>query len=264
MIQLTNPIWSKLNTLSPSRLNKYFSCGFRYQCEYIWGMKAPGGINLHRGSAIHKAIQADNESYIENRSRLGFDTLLGVAVEAFEKKIKKEGLFIQKSKEHQLDKIIDKARSEIEIAIRLYSDMEKPWIPVSVEENFTIDIGYPLPTNCYLDMVDEDNCIWDWKTSAKNSQIMAGIQNLFYSKAYEAKWNVQPSFKYCSFILTKQPYVNIQEIPPIEDFTILDRYVKAYLSGVENNVFLPASNSDYFCSEGGCPFYRACEYKNIK
>ena len=139
--------------------------------------------------------------------------------------------------------------------------MEKDWEPVSVEENYTIDIGYPLPTNCYLDMVDETNCIWDWKTQAKKGTIQAGIQDMFYSKAYEAKWGVRPSFKYCCFILTKEPKTDIQIIEPIQDYSILDRYVEAYLKGVENNVFLPASKFDYMCSENMCPFYRACEYK---
>ena len=84
---------------------------------------------------------------------------------------------------------------------------------------------------------------------------------MFYSKAYEAKWGVRPSFKYCCFILTKEPKVDIQIIEPIQDYSILDRYVNAYLNGVENNVFLPASKFDFLCSESMCPFYRACEYK---
>ena len=112
-----------------------------------------------------------------------------------------------------------------------------------------------------MDMVDETNCIWDWKTQGKKSQIHAGLQNWIYSKIYEEKWGVKPSFKYCCFILTKNPSIEIQTIESIQDYSILDRYVNAYLKGVEHEVFLPASSYDFLCSESACPFYWACEYK---
>jgi len=261
MIQLNNPIWGKLNTLSPSRINKYLSCGFQFQCNYIWEMRPPGGINLARGKAVHKAAEADNRNFIDNRTRLDFDTLIQIADEKFDEILLKEGVFIPKSKEGDKDKIISKARAETIASVKLYVEMEKNWTPVSTEENYTIDIGYPLPTNCYLDMVDETNCIWDWKTQAKRGTIQAGIQDMFYSKAYYAKWGVYPSFKYGCFILTTKPYIDIQVIEPIQDYSILDRYVEAYFAGVENNVFLPASKFDYMCSESMCPFHRACPFK---
>ncbi|GAG03882.1 unnamed protein product, partial [marine sediment metagenome] len=190
-------------------------------------MRPPGGINLARGKAVHKATEADNRCFIDNRTRLDVEVLTLIAEEKFDEILLKEGLFIPKSKEGDRDKIISKARSEVVTSVKLYAEMEKDWEPVSTEENYTIDIGYPLPTNCYLDMVDTTNCIWDWKTQAKKGTIQAGIQDMFYSKAYEAKWGVRPSFKYCCLILTQKPYVDIQVIDPIQDYSILDRYVKA-------------------------------------
>lgn len=264
MIQLTNPIWAKLNILSSSRINKYFSCGFRFQCEYVWGMRAPAGISAARGKAVHKAIQIDNENFINNRSWLGFNDLKKIAEEEFERVLLEDGVFIAKSLIDKQDKIISKALHETIEAIRLYANMEKDWEPVATEENYTIDIGYQLPVVSYLDMVDTDNCIWDWKTQTKSSAIHVGLQDMIYSKAYETKWGVKPKFKYCCFVIKKESEVLIQELPQIEDYSILDRYIEAYINGIEHNVFLPSSAYNFLCAETQCPFYRACEFKNIE
>lgn len=262
MINITNPLFAKANTLSASKLNRYFSCGHRFLLECIYEMRPPGGINAIRGSAVHKAIEIDNRDYIENRTRLNFNELKKIAEEKFDSDLVEKGVFIPKSKEKKTKEIVQKAWDEIIMSIQLYANMKKEWEPVSVEENYTIDIGYPLPVVCYMDMVDEDNCIWDWKTTAKRGTIYEGIQNWFYSKVYEEKWGIKPTFKYCCFILTKDPDVDIQTIEPIQDYSLLDKYVEVYLTGIEKNIFFPASAYDFLCAEAGCPFYLVCDYKH--
>lgn len=262
MIQLTNPLWAKLNTISASRMNKYFSCGFRYQCEYIWGMRPPAGISAARGKAVHKAIQIDNEYFIENRSWLGFNKLKEIAEGEFNSIVEKNDYFISRSLEDKQEKIIGKALHEVIETIRLYAHMEKDWEPVAVEENYTLDIGYQLPVVSYLDMVDVENCIYDWKTQSKTSIIHAGLQDMLYSKAYETKWGVKPRFKYVCFVIKKEPEIVIQELEPITDYSILNKYIEAYMNGIEHNVFIPSGPYNFLCSETQCSFYRACEYKH--
>ena len=262
MINLTNPLWGKLNTLSASRISSFFSCGVRFRNEYIYEMKPPGGIPAFRGDAIHHAVAEDNKLFIGTKRRMPIDSLIEIAIEKFDTGITKDGVFLCKSKENELDTLLEKARSEIKLCMNMYADYKKDWSPVSIEERVNIDVGYPLNMVAYMDMTDEDCCIWDWKTTAKTPAIYEGLQNWVYSKIFEKQFGIKPTFKYFCFVLTKKtPRIEIQQLAQVRDYTILDKYVETYLDAIEKEVFLPSTQWNFLCSEVCCPFYRCCEFK---
>lgn len=259
---LNNPVWGILHTISPSRINSYIRCGVKFQLEYIHKMRAPGSLNMHRGSGLHKAIEHDNKHFMTNDARLGYDALKSIAMTEFEDIIRRDGIFIPARDIDKKMELISKARNELLESVRLYANMEKNWIPDTVEEYLTEDIGYPLPARIRIDLIDNNHTIYDWKTSAKNTQIIPGLQDWLYSKYYETVYGVRPRFKYVKFILSKKnSHIEIDELEPIRNYDRLENYIKSYFWGIENNVFLPASDTDFLCSESCCPFYLTCEFK---
>lgn len=264
MLTLTNPVWGnlRLSTLSPSKISAYIRCGVRFKLEYVHGYKAPSNLNAHRGTGLHAAIEADNKYFMINDRHMLIDDLFRIGNKAFDEKLE-EGVFIPARDESKTDKLIEKARSEMNQSIELYDKMEKPWIPESVEMNIKMDIGYPLPVNMRPDLIDREHIIWDWKSMDKNNHFEVSLQDLIYCKAHEILEGIKPHFNYVKFILTKKtpPRVEIQEIAMPPDYAILDQYVEKYITAIENNIYLPASSTDYMCSEGGCPFYLNCEFK---
>ena len=88
MINLTNPIWGELNIISASRINSYIKCGYKFEIEYIHGMRVPGGLNMHRGTSIHKAIEEDNKHFMVTGKRLDLSTLFEHGKEEFDKNLK--------------------------------------------------------------------------------------------------------------------------------------------------------------------------------
>ncbi len=194
-------------------------------------------------------------------TRLGQDELLEIGQSHFETSLLSEGVFIPQRDIEEKDALLDKARAEIVLALKLYFGMEKPWVPVEVEAHRSIDVGYPLPVVSYIDMVDEDNTIWDWKAVSKNMHYGPDIQDYLYTKVYETEFGIRPSFKYCKFVLTKTPYVDIQKLRAPKNYALLDLHIELYFDAIEKNIFLPASSSDTMCSEPMCPFFLICDYR---
>ena len=262
-IKLTNSKWAQLNTLSPSRINSFFSCGKKFEMNYIHKFQQPSGISAHRGSGVHKAIEEDNKHFKDIDKRLNIESLLEFGLTEFDEKIEKEGVFIAPKDEEKRDKIIEKARDQVVQAIRLYEGMEKPWMPAYVEEKVEADIGYPLMLNMRIDMIDTDNIIYDWKTYAKRTIHTHDIQSLLYCKAYEELSGYKPKFQYIDFILKKEPEIDIQLLPDPtpEHYKRLDDLIEIYFKAIEADIFLPASKFDFLCSENGCAFWKQCEYR---
>jgi len=224
-------------------------------------MKSPAGINAVRGAALHKAIEEDNKYFLESGgNRRSLEDLKNIAEEKFQEKLNKDGVFIPKRDIDKEEKIIQKAQEETIKAVDLYFKWEKDFTPVGIEEYYNLDCGYPLNLVGYMDLIDEENTIWDWKTSSRKTTQITSLQNYIYAKLYETKWGIKPRFKYCSFILTKEPYIYIQEILPPDNYNLLDLFVKDYMNALEKDVFLPSAKYNFLCSEATCPFYLACEY----
>lgn len=262
-IRLSNPKWSKLNTLSPSRLNAFFSCGIKFEMSYVYDFQQPFGISAHRGSGVHKAIEEDNRHFKEKGERLDIKSLLEFGLTEFDEKIEKEGVFISPKDEEKRDKIIEKARDQVIQAIRLYEAMEKPWVPAFIEESVQADIGYPLVLNMRIDMIDTNHVIYDWKTYAKRTMHKHDIQSLLYCRAYEELSGFKPKFQYIDFILKKEPEIDIQLLqdPTPEHYKRLDDLIEIYFKAIEADIFLPASKFDFLCSESSCAFWEQCEYR---
>jgi len=263
MINLTNPIFGKLSTISASRLNSFFSCGVRFRNEYLYELKQPGGIGACRGKALHCAIAEDNKLFMHSGQRLSVDALKQIAIEKLNGSLG-EGVFISKSKEGETAKLIETARAQVKQCMEMYFECKKDWSPTSVEERVTVNVGYPLPVVAHMDMTDENNCIWDWKTTAKTPDPQEGIQNWLYSKIFEQLRGIRPTFKYFYFVLTKRtPRIVIKELSVMKNYDILDRYVDTYLNAIEKEVFLPSTIWNFLCGESTCPFWQCCEFKKI-
>ena len=132
---------------------------------------------MHRGSGLHKAIEEDNKHFMIEESRLGYDVLKSIAMAEFEEKLR-EDVFIPKRDLEKQSELISKARNEMLQSVRLYADMEKDWVPDTVEEYQTEDIGYPLPARLRIDLIDNNHTIWDWKTMDKNKRIVSSVQDI--------------------------------------------------------------------------------------
>ena len=131
---------------------------------------------MHRGTSIHKAIEEDNKHFMVTGKRLDLSTLFEHGKEEFDKNLK-AGVFIPARDIDKTDELIKKARSEMDQSISLYHEMEKQWIPNTVEEFVTYDVGYPLPAVIRIDLIDENHCIYDWKTMAKNTELGISLQD---------------------------------------------------------------------------------------
>lgn len=264
---LHNPCWGQIGTITMSKLNSYFRCGARFRMENIYHLRPPGTAGMMRGRGFHKAIEEDNKQVLKGNARLDLSALLNIAYDYYDMGIATDGVFIPMKDQNNTDKIIEKARAEMGIAVELYHGMEKTWVPTIVEEYKVVDIGYPLLVAMRIDMITTNNLIYDWKSTAKKPSIDTGpgLQEMLYSRIYATLFRTVPAFRHVYFVArstVKKSEIIISDSGPIKSYELLDRHISLFIDAIEKNVFLPASPGSYACSEGGCAFFYHCDFKN--
>jgi len=148
----------------------------------------------------------------------------------------------------------------------LHYNHAAPYIkPAYVQRALSVELpGYPFDLGGVIDLQEEDGTIRD--TKVKDKTPSAGFADdddqmtLYAALEYLHSGNL-PKLVYDCLIDTKiEKYVPLETARVADDFDVLLRRIDAACNAIEKGVFLPAKETDWWCGEYSCWYWKSCKF----
>jgi len=253
--------------LHASDLRTLSMCPMRYFYRRVEGIIAPPGVALVVGSTVHRSVEHDMRTKLEEKKLADAEVLTDLAVEALKEKFK-EGVALDEDEK----KVGEKAtRAEAEKKVvrlsLLHHDEAAPGIePLYVERKWVIKMkGYPMDLAGQIDVQELDLSVDDAKTAGRTPPKTAADtsqQLTMYALATKVTdGKLPPKVRLHNLVDLKKPkLVTYESTRDEEDVTILLRRVQAAVQLIEKGVWFPCDPGDWCCSPRWCGYWDRCPY----
>lgn len=252
--------WSGIEMLS--------KCGEQFRRRYIEREVVPPGIALHVGTATHGSVRRNMRSKIDTGTLLDVDACEAAAADELNASWQQNGVTLldeerSKGEKTARGEAVDKA---VRLA-RLHRQKLAPLLqPTHVERAWTLDLtgtNYALAGQIDL---QEAATIRDTKTAAKSPSSSAAEtsdQLTMYALAttvLDGPGVRQVALDTLVDLKTGPKVVTLESVRTPDDYAPLLRRVQTAIVATERGVFVPARQSDWWCSERWCGYWRNCKY----
>lgn len=258
----------KKPALSISAIDMLSKCGEQYRRRYIEKERLPPGIALLVGKAVDGAVNANLQYKMVAHELLPLEQVRSVARDTFAFAWSTEEVHLTdeerkqgtgKSKGEAIDKTVRLAE--------LHAEKVAPQLqPTAVQRKWTLELPrYPMDLTGYTD-IEEGATVRDTKTSHKSpraDEAELSDQLTLYALAkrvLDKQEDVIPvALDY--LVDLKTPKVEVRtSTRSLEDFQIMLRRIEVAQAAIEKGAFVPARQSDWWCSEKWCGYSRTCPY----
>jgi hypothetical protein len=252
-------------------MSLYYMCGIAYRNKYVEKIEEPQNTNLVRGNAGHAAIEAA----LRHKQQTGDLLPLDEALEIFsmtwhDKEDSIELVGKQQQDERGKEAILEEVKlNTIAMVTALYNNVLQNIDPVEVEADMLIEIeGLDVPLMAKIDCITKQGDVIDWKFKGKTppeNAIANDIQFTLYNLAYLTEYGVQPNQLVMGYAvdLKKEKTADIRVAPHRDDDTLnrAVRRMQTFVKGVQNDIFLPASENSFKCMPGQCAHWSYCNHR---
>lgn len=240
--------------LSSSQINLYLQCSLKYKFQYIDQIPKPfTSSGLAFGSVIHSAISwLHNERMAKN----------GVSLERLYR------IFDADWYSQKVDTDIRYKNGESEMKLTVMAkDMLRMYYQEPVKEVKGTDVSFTVPLinlktsedlginlEGFIDMIEEDDTIVEFKTSAQSMNDIDGhLQLTAYSYAFEVLHQRPPKLlKLINFVKTKKPkMITLETKRDRSDYQRFFHIAGQVLKGIQTQIFFPRQS--FMCKD--------CEYE---
>jgi len=249
-----------MDHISCSQMNLYLNCSLKYKFNYIDKLPKPfKSSGLAFGSSLHAALAWLHE----NRMR-GND----VPVDKLYKIYNADWYAQKLNTEISYKDGENEARLSIMAKELLSLYYVKPQVkPKGAEVAFTIPLvnketgeTLDVPLEGFIDLIENDNTITEFKTSAQKMNgdtVNDHLQLTAYSYAYEVLYNRQPTrLKIVDFVKTKKPkIITLQTEVDKLDYQRFFHLASGIIKGIKSGVFFPKKS--FMCKD--CEFSEPCK-----
>lgn len=258
---------NKKPQLHVSGLEMLSKCGEQFRRRYIEKEKRPPGIAAIVGTSTHRSIEKNLKSKMEKGSLLSLEEIKDTARDALENNWV-SGVALN---DDEIKIGIKKCKAEaIDKAIRLsalHAEKKAPEIkPTHLERKWVIEIpNYPFDLVGQIDIQEGGVTIRDTKTSGKTPTKTVADESLqltAYALAVKIIDGKAPEKVQLDYLIdTKEPSaLSFGSTREDEDFQVLLHRVEAAIIIIEKGAFMPARETDWWCSEKWCGWHRVCRY----
>jgi hypothetical protein len=253
--------------LHVSGLEMLSKCGEQFRRVYIERERMPPAVAMIVGTATHKSVARNLESKIKTGLLLSVaevkDTARDSLASEWESGIRldedevKEG--IKKVKAGAIDKAVTLS------ALHL-TDVAPLLIPTHVERGWVIEMpDFPFNLAGTLDIQEGSSSVRDTKTAGKTpAKTIAdeSLQLTAYALATKVIDGVAvKSVKLDYLIDNKTPiYTPFISTRDDDDFKNLLLRIERASKAIEKGVFIPARETDWWCSKKWCGFHGSCPF----
>jgi hypothetical protein len=254
--------------LHVSGLETLSKCGVQFENIYIKNLREPPGISLLVGKSTHRVVEKDLRHKIEHKALLSLEEVKDTARDAMvnewkagEVKLDEEELAL--GLKAVKDKAIDKT---VRLSSLHHSELA-PWIQAThVERQWSVELpGYPMDLAGTLDIQEGAQAVRDTKTSAKspNEKIAEeSLQLTAYAMAVKVIDHVEVNEVKLDYLIdTKEPkHRTFTSTRDPDDFRVLLARIEAATVAIQKGVFIPARETDWWCSHKYCGFHSTCPF----
>jgi hypothetical protein len=254
--------------LSISAIDMLSKCGEQYRRRYIERERLAPGISLLVGKGVDAAVNLNLTHKMEFSDLLSVEQVRDVARDAFDREWTTQE--IKLSNEEMAAGVGVTRGNAIDKTVRLaslHAEHVAPAIqPTAIQRKWTIELpNYPMDLIGYTD-IEEGPAVRDTKTSAKSpreDEAHLSDQLTIYALAKRVLDGTQGVIpvRLDYLVDLKTPKAVVRESErSIDDFQVMLRRIEVAQRAIEKEVFVPARQSDWWCSARWCGYFNSCPY----
>lgn len=254
--------------ISDTQLDMMSKCGERFRRRYVLGEKVPPGVAMIVGQGVDKSVSANLNNKKDKGELLTEEEIKDVARDTVVSYWKggisltndevKEG--VKKTGAAAVDKAVRLAETHYHQTAPIIN-------PTHVQRRWAIEIGgFGVDLVGTIDVQEGAVRVRDTKTARKSPPkacAQESDQLTVYAMAVDILDGSPPIEVALDFMvdLKSGPTANsYYSRRTREDFDVLLRRIATHLDAVEKGVFVPARESDWWCSERWCGYHSTCPY----
>ena len=259
-----------LNHMSASSLGMGLRCMEQFRQRYILGNKIPPGFAAHVGSGVHRGAEVDLRAKIATGEDVPVDMVEDAAADGYRERLRNDGVFVPREERSRAK--LD-AADGLDRAVRLARawrlDVAPDVQPAMVEQRIEADGDGPddLPWLGYLDLIDADGRVVDWKTA--NRRWAKGrehdeVQATVYRHLVRTFTGREPAaLRYVVLYESKSKGVQADTRDTErtdDDWRVVQARARLVVAQARAGIFPPAAPGSWNCSPRWCGFWGSCPH----
>ena len=243
--------------ISVSQVNTFQRCGLQYYFSYIEGIKTLPNDAMLRGTAIDTSANEHFNEKSLNEIGITENNFIDMAVATHDEK-SDDTDFLENTKDESRDKTAN--------ASKTYHNVHGQIIKPKLNENGDMptqikileDIGDNVTLMGFVDLVTDDDTIVDTKVrkADKGIDVEANLQLQTYATVINAD-----KVGIASVTTAKDPKATYYG--GVSNKTTKERAIqriKSVSAAIDSNIFLPAPEGSWVCSEKYCGYWNMCDF----
>lgn len=254
--------------LSISALDMLSKCGEQYRRRYIEGEKLAPAVAMLVGRGVDKSVDRNLNSKMTTDELLPIDEIQDTARDTVVAEWDQGGVTLNAD---ELALGIKTVRAQaIDKAVRLsalHATVAAPRLqPTHIQRRWTVELrGYPRDLVGVIDIQEGSVAVRDTKTSAKSprdDEAVLSDQLTLYALASTVLDGRPPEKVALDYLVdTKTPKHVVRESTRDDaDFRVMLRRIETAMAAIDKNVFVPARQTDWWCSRRWCGYFESCPY----
>lgn len=253
--------------LSMTQLDMLSKCGEQYRRRYVDKDIIPPGVAAVVGKATDRSVNQNLEHKIATKELLPLEQVADTARDVLNQEWQ-SGVVLA---DEEVGRGVKVVKGEaVDKAVRLsllHAKQTAPIIePTHVQRKWTVEItGYPMDLFGYIDVQEGTSSVRDTKTAGKTPNANAADQSdqlTGYALAVRVLDGKAPEKVVLDYLIdNKMPVAkSFESTRDADDFAALLHRVEVAIVALEKGVFIPARQTDWWCSARWCGYHATCRF----
>lgn len=252
-----------------SILSMLSKCGMQAYYRYVQGIKAPPGVALVIGTAVHKATEKDLVAKMTTGKLLSDEEVATHAAEALDATWLGEGCVLDAEDKARGEKVVRAEAKDDAVALAgvYHRELAPKLAPVAVERKMRLVLdGFPFDLEGAIDVETADT-IRDRKTTSKSpsGNEAAGHPQLeTYTMMQSVIDGTPPKRMALDFLVKlKTPKAVVVEAPPPADFEAIKKRIELAANVFDKGTFYPVDPTGpnaWVCTKKWCGYFSRCPF----
>ena len=243
--------------ISVSQVNRYQNCGIQYYFHYIEGIKTQANDKMLRGIAIDNSANEHFNEKSQNEIGITENNFVDLAVATHDEK-SDDVEFDEFDKDVSRDKTANASKTYHGEHGQIIKPKRSDDGQMPTQIKILEDIGDNVTLMGFVDLVTDDDTIVDTKVRGadKSIDVEANLQLQTYATVIGAD-----KVGIASVTTAKTPKATYYG--GISNKTTKERAIqriKSVSAAIDSNIFLPAPEGSWICSEKYCNFFNICDF----
>jgi hypothetical protein len=243
-------------------------CGEQYRRRYLEGERLAPAVAMIVGHGVDRSVDRNLESKMKTKQLLSLEEVQETARDTVAAEWDTGGVSLNAD---ELKLGVKAVRAgAIDKAVRLSAlhatEAAPELLPTHIQRRWTIAMeGYPRDLTGVIDIQEGSAAVRDTKTSTKSpreDEAALSDQLTLYALATRVLDGRTPGKVVLDYLVDlKTPKRVVRESSRDDaDFQVMLRRIETAMLAIEKNVFVPARQTDWWCSRRWCGYFDSCPF----